>query len=525
MSEQANASNPELERWLADRQSRLEIVKTTTTPGGMTLDWVPIESQQAGAAIATPPASEFKSSGRKEAAKFELDDASFECGPDGTVPIVRPDISHLSPSVTLKDYLKRRGGIRDNHRDQSTTDPDPAHYFHNLSKQFGSFYGCEAYLNVWGPRINVPAGSGGSDHSILQFWLQNSHGVTQSIEGGWNVDHSLYADNYTHLFIYFTTNDYTTDGDNKGGYNRLQEGWVQHSSPSTTGRVIYPGIKMAYYSSYDGQQFDFQLKFQLILDRFTRKLNWWLEVEGIWVGYYPASLFDPAGLGTVATSVSEGGEVYSGLTQPESTQDQMGSGWKAQAGVKRAAYVRNIQNQIAMDGTMADSAGVAFSDVATPGGVDPYSIVLHNQSPSSWGTFMYVGGQTPAIPPLAAWPTDNVPLPKGDWDGKYWPETQHSRASNNRTINPPVGETTSIRFDVSSDAESVDGIRFDVAIDRPGTDRICFANLTNGSVVDLGPALQHLSMPLAEANQRGFYVCNVQGAHYPFMVVAQAIET
>ena len=48
--------NPELERWLAARQTALKISKTTTTPSGQTLDWVPIESQfAAGAKIASAP--------------------------------------------------------------------------------------------------------------------------------------------------------------------------------------------------------------------------------------------------------------------------------------------------------------------------------------------------------------------------------------------------------------------------------------------------------------------------------------
>ena len=51
--------NPELSNWLAARQRARKIVKTTTTPSGQTLDWVPIESQHAAGKIAAPPPSTF----------------------------------------------------------------------------------------------------------------------------------------------------------------------------------------------------------------------------------------------------------------------------------------------------------------------------------------------------------------------------------------------------------------------------------------------------------------------------------
>jgi hypothetical protein len=47
--------NPELVNWLKARQSALKIVKTTTTPSGQTLDWVPIESQDPTGKIASAP--------------------------------------------------------------------------------------------------------------------------------------------------------------------------------------------------------------------------------------------------------------------------------------------------------------------------------------------------------------------------------------------------------------------------------------------------------------------------------------
>jgi hypothetical protein len=47
--------NPELSTWLKARQSALKIVKTTVTPSGQTLDWIPIESQRPAGKIASAP--------------------------------------------------------------------------------------------------------------------------------------------------------------------------------------------------------------------------------------------------------------------------------------------------------------------------------------------------------------------------------------------------------------------------------------------------------------------------------------
>ena len=51
--------NPELAKCLETRQHALKIVKTTTTPSGQTIDWVPIESQHPDGEVATPPPVEW----------------------------------------------------------------------------------------------------------------------------------------------------------------------------------------------------------------------------------------------------------------------------------------------------------------------------------------------------------------------------------------------------------------------------------------------------------------------------------
>ena len=214
--------NPELTQWLETRQSTLKITKTTITPSGHTLDWIPIESQDPTGKIASAPpmtGMPVRTEDREKAAlpvTFELDDPKVERGPAGTVPLLRPEFSALSRTIALKDFLNKSGGllVNKNRSNKKPTDPNPFGYFHGTDGQGSKAYGCDFFLNVWDPSINNPAGPG-DDHSILQTWLQNyDKPELQSIEGGWTVDQNLNGDTQPHIFTYYTTNGYTQDGDN-----------------------------------------------------------------------------------------------------------------------------------------------------------------------------------------------------------------------------------------------------------------------------------------------------------------------
>ena len=394
--------NPELTKFLATRQSALKIAKTTTTPSGQTLDWIPIESQDPAGKIASPPATTSMPVRTADAQKpvkavsLELDDLKVERGPAGTVPLVRPNLSVLKRTVALKDYLNKSGGllVNKNRPNKKPTDPNPFGYFHETDSQGVKAYGADGFLSVWGPRIDLPSAPG-DDHSILQFWLQNyDKPQLQSIEGGWTVDQDLNGDTQPHVFTYYTTNGYSQDGNNLGGYNRLYSGWVQYSNS------VFPGIAISPVSTYGGAQYDISMKFQLYREPTNGQLNWWIAVQGVWMGYYPASLFN-GGVGNDVEWIGSGGEVYSSLSNPASTQDQMGSGWQAQCGWTHAAFLRNLRNQSDLNGTMVNDNGVGVSDTATGGGADPYTIQMFMNSGSSWGSYFYLGGPTACAPPKA----------------------------------------------------------------------------------------------------------------------------
>src|SRR5208282_1184932 len=274
--------------------------------------------------------------------------------PAGTVPIVRPDLSRLTRTIALKDYANKRGGllVNKNRPNKSASDPNPFGYFHAIDSESVKLYGCDGFLNVWDPSINNPAGPG-DDHSILQTWLQNyDKPQLQSLEGGWTVDQNLNGDTQPHIFTYYTVNGYTQDGNNLGGYNTQVSGWVQYSNS------VFPGIRINGISTYGGTQYEVSMKFQLYREPTNGELNWWIAVQGIWMGYYPASLYN-GGLGNVVKWIGFGGEVYSSLANPSSTKDQMGSGRQAQGGWTHAAFLRNLRNQSDLNGTMVNNNGTA----------------------------------------------------------------------------------------------------------------------------------------------------------------------
>lgn len=413
--------NPALVQWLHARQNALKIVRTTTTPSGQTIDWVPLESQHPAGKIATAPPAALahtetvahieetmkavdalkhpvaEDQQEVKSISFELDDPKVERGPAGTVPILRPDISRFRQDVAVEMLHRKLGGLKVNptRPTASPTDPDPAGYFHNTDGQSVNCYGWDGRFSVWDPTINNPNGQG-NDHSILQVWLQNySKGFIQSLEGGWTVDQTLNGDTQPHVFTYYTTNGYSADGDNIGGYNTLHKGFVQYSNS------VFPGIRINGASTYGGTQMEISMKFQLYKEPNSNDVNWWVAVQGIWMGYYPASLFN-GGLGVNVDWVGSGGEVFSSLANPEQTQDQMGSGHQASAGWTKAAFLRLLRTQSDMAGNMANNNGAGSSDTAVSGGADPYTIDMHMNSGSTWGSYFYVGGPTPAfhLPPF-----------------------------------------------------------------------------------------------------------------------------
>src|SRR3954469_9649404 len=96
------ANRREIDAYFRARLERLKIVKTTVTPRGQTIDWIPIESQHPEGRIATPPppleplsSGTGPGEGEEQIAMAELEARDVERGPKGTVPILRKKLDAL----------------------------------------------------------------------------------------------------------------------------------------------------------------------------------------------------------------------------------------------------------------------------------------------------------------------------------------------------------------------------------------------------------------------------------------------
>ncbi len=371
------------------RLKRLQVVKTTTTPRGQTLDWIPIESQYPRGEIASPPPPPHRRQAHATTyinqpellATAELERTDVERGPKGTVPILRKKLEALGYTKSLKKYLSKTRGHRIM-RLQGMSLPAPeedGNHRYASSGQSINCFGGEGQLSCFDPYVESS-----DDFSLIQIGLSNSDlGFKQTVEAGWQELQDLTGDWVPHLFTYYTTNGYSDDGDNKGGYNTDVDGWVQYDD------TIFPGTTFTPYSTRGGDQFMITIKYQLY------EQNWWFACQGRWVGYYPASLFMGnqsvfSTLGDHADHIGFWGEIFDSDDVAGRTTSDMGSGYFAESGWTWSACMHNLRVQTRRNGgSMTDYDGSSGLYISDP---DMYDINGHFNSGSGWGSYVYLGG-------------------------------------------------------------------------------------------------------------------------------------
>jgi hypothetical protein len=379
----------EITDYFERRHARLNVVATTTTPRGQTLDWIPIESQVESGTIAEPPpdpeqppehAITRRGKHKERLAALELAAKGVEKGPDGTVPILRKRLEEIPFTRPLRQYLSKSQGqpvVSRNGLGIALPADGGSHRYAYSGQSVGA-WGGEGVLSCFDPYVESP-----DDFSLIQIGLSNSDlGFKQTVEAGWQEYKGITGDWVPHLFLYYTTNGYTGDGDGKGGYNTDVDGWVQYDD------AIFPGTTFVPYSTRGGDQRVISIKFQHYQD------NWWLRCQDRWVGYYPGSLFMGnqsvfSTLGDHADHIGFWGEVADSDTVSGRTTTDMGSGYWPEAGWTRSAYMHNLRYQSDRGGTMADYDGSSGRWASDP---DMYDIETHFNSGSNWGSYVYVGG-------------------------------------------------------------------------------------------------------------------------------------
>lgn len=370
----------ELYDYFGDRRRRLEIVKTTRTPSGQILDWVPIESQLPSARkLASPPSESVPLElgfGRRRVkpVRFELEDHAAR-GPEGTVPIPRRNLRRLRFVRLLRDHLSKHGHrtytMFIDERDSVEVPADGTAHEYAYSSQWITCYGADGNLAAFDPYLHRS-----DEFSLLQVALVRGSGSgKQTIEAGWQEYRDLYGDWVPHLFVFYTTNGYSESGDNKGGYNRDVDGWVQYSN------AVYPEAISSPNSTRGGEQYIMQIKYQLYQG------NWWFCCNGRWIGYYPASLFNTNGLRSRAEKVAFYGEIVDSGKDSGSSWTDMGSGHWPDRGWTWSAYLSNLRYQSSTGGSMSRYSGSTWE--SNP---DEYGIEPHFDNTGSWKSYCWVGG-------------------------------------------------------------------------------------------------------------------------------------
>jgi hypothetical protein len=374
------AQKRELIEYFERRASRLEVVETTKTSSGQVLDWIYIDAQHPGRKIATPPPTPRIDTARLRGhptrmAPFELQEQGGRRGPEGTVPILRTDPKKLRFNKTLDEFLSKHGHATvtrfyDGHPLEQPETGGPHDY--GATAQNVICQGGEGLISLFDPYT-----AHSDEFSLSQIGLEGNRqtGGRQTVEAGWQEYRDKYGDWIPHLFVYYTTNGYSKNGDNIGGYNQEVKGWVQYSNS------VYPGATSSHVSTPGGTQWELFIKYQLYQG------NWWLNVGGEWIGYYPASLFSNPGLHDQADRILFFGEIVDSASHPDATKTQMGTGYFAEYRWPYAAYQRLLRYQTDATGSMSNYNG---SSIITD--TKEYDAELHMNSGTTWSSYFWFGG-------------------------------------------------------------------------------------------------------------------------------------
>lgn len=252
--------------------------------------------------------------------------------------------------------------------------PDPlGNHHYTMTSQSITCFGDEGNISAFDPYTGSS-----TDFSVMQIGLVNDGtGQSQTVDAGWQEYQQEYGDWVPHLFVFYTTNGYTENGDNKGGYNQDVDGWVQYDGS------IYPGATSSPNSTPGGAQYILQIKYQLYEN------NWWFRCNGRWIGYCPASLFMGnqsvfSTLGDHASTIGFWGEIGD-VNEP--TKTQMGSGYWAEDGWTYSAYQSNLMVQTDRGGGLSDyDGGSGWTS-------DPnlWDIITNMKSGTNWGSYFFMG--------------------------------------------------------------------------------------------------------------------------------------
>ena len=245
--------------------------------------------------------------------------------------------------------------------------PFAHHYAHAATRVEN--HGAASTLNVWSPHV-LPG-----DMSLSQIWvvgIDAGSNTLQTVEAGWQVM-SLWHTPFATTFVYSTSDQYV----NTGCYATRCSSNLPARAESfvlTSNKVII-GAPVATNGAGAMET--------IKIFRNPDTGDWWVAVNGEWVGYYPEAFFNDGPLAHGANYIDFGGET-AGL----SPSAEMGSGRYAEEGFGVAAFQSGIHYFDVHDRPVAPTLDPSESDA------ECYSVAVNKPAAPStaFGTFIFFGG-------------------------------------------------------------------------------------------------------------------------------------
>lgn len=368
-----------MEQYIEDYYQQVKIVESIKALSGEIIDCVDIYTQPAmnspemkGHEIQFEPQNmpeEFINQRRTGGVEIQepgqLYQLTGETCPKMTIPLRRLDMETLTRFETLEDFFNKRGGFIE---PPCGGDATPANHEYAHAYLSVDNWGAESILNVWSDYVERA-----DEFALSQIWVVRGSGSDrETVEAGWQLYPNLYGDWRSHLFIYFTPDNYGSDG----CYNLSCGAFVQVNNS------VYISGGFDQYSTVGGGQREFKLA--LIKDHNSG--HWWLRYGQTWVGYWPRDLFDTSGLRNMGEKVDFGGEIINKETDGRHTRTDMGSGHWPYEGFGYAAYQRAIRY---VDTTYTYNYATGLTESRTDD--QCYDIDLTNSS-GNWETYFFFGG-------------------------------------------------------------------------------------------------------------------------------------
>ncbi|RZC89571.1 hypothetical protein C5167_027111 [Papaver somniferum] len=374
----ASTSTREKEDVKLERQLQIlnkKPIKSIMTKYGDTIDCINIHKQPAfdhpllkDHKIQMVPSSFSKDTSNKNISTTIFRDSKINNGfenkrcPLGTISIRRTKKEDL---VNAQSLLRKADQIRSN----AYTLSHMNHHFVSVEElsEGKTYFGGAANMSIHG--LELTSG----EFSTSQIWIQNGRSEKlNSIEFGWMAYPTLFGDNSSRLFGYWTA-----DGSRQTGcFNMLCPGFVQVHSDISFGADFDP---ISVYGE-DAWVVSFQVHQDL------RTGNWWLTVDDMNIGYWPKEIF---------THLADNASVirYGGIAGAKSQMPTppMGNGYLPQLqDFLKTAYMTRMK--------YADEKG-QFVNI-NPYGVqtkkdttsDCYNILFAGNLGSDWEISMAFGG-------------------------------------------------------------------------------------------------------------------------------------